>query len=251
MSKPLISVIIPVYSGSRLLPRAIDSALCQNVPLEVIVINDGSPEDIDGVMAAYQDRSNVICIKNERNLGAAESRNRGVARARGEYIAFLDADDRWAEGKLVKQLAALERTGAVLCATARVQVRPDGTGTGRVIPVPERITYRDLLKHNCIACSSVLIRREAALEFPMGHAQDSHEDYIMWLEVLRKYETACGVNEPLLYYTASTTGKSGSKWRSAAMTLRVYRHMGFGPVQSALCFCSYALHGVWKHYLRK
>lgn len=251
MNNPLVSVIIPVYSGSSSLSRAIDSALCQKVSLEVIVINDCSPEDVDGVMTAYRDRPDVIYLKNERNLGAAETRNRGVREARGTYIAYLDADDRWAEGKLEQQLAALEHTGDVLCATARMQVRPDGTSTGRVIPVPERITYRQLLKHNCIACSSVLIRRQAALEFPMQHAQDSHEDYIMWLQLLRKYRTASGVNEPLLYYTASTTGKSGSKWQSALMTLQVYRHMGFGPVRSALCFCSYAVHGVWKHYLRK
>ena len=83
----------------------------------------------------------------------------------------------------------------------------------------------------------------------MLHAQDSHEDYILWLQVLQKYGTAVGINQPLLYYTASYQGKSGSKLHSAAMTWRVYRHMGFGPIKSAFCFMSYAIHGVWKHYL--
>ena len=247
MKEPVISVVIPVYTGSRMLSRAIDSALCQAVPLEVIVVNDCSPEDVDAVMEPYADR--VVYLKNSQNMGAAESRNRGIARAKGKYVAFLDADDYWAEGKLAQQLAVLERTGAVLCATARELIRPDGKTTGRVIPVPKTITYRDLLKHNCISCSSVVMDREVALEFPMRHAQDSHEDYILWLQVLRKYGTAVAINQPLLYYTASDQGKSGSKLHSAAMTWRVYRHMGFGPVKSALCFCSYALHGVWKHYL--
>lgn len=244
-----ISVIIPVYTGSRMLSRALDSALCQNVPLEVIVVNDCSPEDVDAVMAPYLAKPEVVYLKNEKNLGAADSRNRGIAQAKGEYVAFLDADDCWMEGKLQKQLAALEETGTVLCATARELVRLDGTSTGRVIPVPERISYKSLLKHNCITCSSVVMRREAALEFPMRHAQDSHEDYILWLEVLQKYGKACGINEPLVRYTVSDQGKSGSKFHSAAMTWRVYRHMGFGPVKSTLCFISYALHGVWKHYL--
>lgn len=244
---PLISVIIPVYSGTHLLSRAIDSALCQEVPLEVIVINDCSPENVDTVMVPYLER--VIYLKNEQNLGAAESRNRGIRHAHGKYIAFLDADDYWLEGKLAAQLAVLEETGAVLCATARELIRPNGTLVGRVIPVSEVITYRTLLQHNCISCSSVVMCREAALEFPMRHAQDSHEDYILWLEVLRKYGTARGINQPLLRYTASDQGKSGSKLHSAVMTWRVYRHMGFGPVKSTLCFCSYALHGVWKHYL--
>lgn len=244
-----VSVIIPVYTGAQWLSRALDSALCQDVPLEVIVINDCSPENVDGVMAPYVARPEVVYLKNEQNLGAADSRNRGVRQARGKYVAFLDADDCWAEGKLQKQLAVLEESGAVLCAAAREQVHMSGESTGRVIPVPEEISYRTLLKHNCITCSSVVMRREVALEFPMRHAQDSHEDYILWLEVLRKYGMARGINAPLVRYTVSDQGKSGSKVHSAAMTWRVYRHMGFGVVKSALCFCSYALHGVWKHYI--
>lgn len=245
-----ISVIIPVYTGARLLPRALDSVLCQNVPLEVIVVNDCSAEDVDGVIAPYLARPEVVYLKNEHNLGAADSRNRGVAQARGQYVAFLDADDYWLEGKLQKQLEVLEQTGAALCATARELMRPDGTVTGRVIPVPAVIRYRDLLKHNCITCSSVVMDRKIALEFPMRHAKDSHEDYILWLQVLQKYGIARGVNTPLVRYTVSDQGKSGSKLHSAAMTWRVYRYMGFGFVKSVLCFCSYALHGVWKHYFQ-
>ena len=234
-----VSVIIPVYTGADLLPRALDSVLRQQeVPLEVIVVNDCSPENVDAVMAPYLARPDVFYLKNEHNLGAADSRNRGIAQARGQYVAFLDADDYWMDGKLQKQLEVLEKTGTVLCATAREMIRPDGTVTGRVIPIPAVIRYRDLLKHNCITCSSVVMDREVALEFPMRHARDSHEDYILWLQVLRKYGTARGVNAPLVRYTVSDRGKSGSKLHSAAMTWRVYRHMGFDPVRSALYFCS-------------
>ena len=77
--------------------------------------------------------------------------------------------------------------------------------------------------------------------------EDSHEDYITWLKILKKYGRACGVNEPLLKYRLSTTGKSGSKWKSAGMTWKVYRYMGFGLIKSFFCFCSYAIHGVWKY----
>lgn len=244
-----ISVVIPVFRGAATLGRAIDSALMQEETAQVIVVCDASPEDIDGAMAPYLGDGRVVYLKNDRNLGAAESRNRGVREAKSQYIAFLDADDCWEAGKLRKQLAALEATGAVLCCTGRALMDTRGVLTGRTIGVPERITYRDLLKHNCISCSSVVLRREAALEFPMRCAQDSHEDYILWLELLRKHGAACGVNEPLLRYTVSTTGKSGSKLRSAKMTWRVYRHMGFGPVKAAMCFVSYAVNGVRKHYM--
>ena len=112
------------------------------------------------------------------------------------------------------------------------------------------VYYKELLKHNSINCSSVLIQTEVAKEFPMHH-EDSHEDYIMWLEILKKYGKACAVNEPLLKYRLSNKGKSGSKLNSAKMTFKVYRYMGFGMIQSLVCFVSYAFNGVWKYYFGK
>ena len=223
-----------------------DSALAQQVPLEILVINDCSTDNTERVMERYRENPAVRYLVNEKNLGAGGSRNRGVKLAKGTYVAFLDADDWWAEGKLKKQLERLEETGMVLCCTGRELMDENGVSMGRVIPVPEVITYRRLLSHNCINCSSAVLRREAALEFPMEH-EDSHEDYIAWLRLLKKYGCACGVNEPLLKYRLSGKGNSGSKLKSAGMTFRVYRYMGFGWGQSLLCFVSYALHGVWKY----
>lgn len=250
MNQPLISVVIPAYRCADTVRTAIDSALAQDVSLEVLVLDDCPSEPIGSVMEAYRGDSRVRYIQNQQNLGAAQCRNKGIALAKGKYIAFLDADDWWLPGKLRKQLTALERSGCVLCATARELVKADGKTTGKVFPVQQRITYRQLLQHNSICCSSVLMRADVAREFPMHHA-DSHEDYIMWLEILRKYGTACGVNEPLVKYRLSSTGKSGSKLHSAKMTWMVYRYMGFGPLKSAICFCSYAANGLWKYFLKK
>lgn len=248
--RPLVSVIIPAYSCAQYIAQAIDSALMQDVPLEILVLNDRSPDELDQVMAAYRDEPRVRYVRNEENLGAAETRNRGVQLARGEYVAFLDADDLWKPGKLKKQVEMVKKTGTPLCCTARELISLDGQSTGRVFPVKAEISYRELLKQNSICCSSVLLKTEVAKEFPMHHA-DSHEDYIMWLEILQRYGTVSGINEPLVLYRVSNTGKSGSKWKSAGMTFKVYRYMGFGPVKSVCCFVSYALHGIWKYFLKK
>lgn len=248
VDKPLVSVIIPVHNGAGTLPAALDSALAQKVPMEILVIDDCSTDDIEAVRRRYENQPQVIFKRNKENLGAAASRNKGVEKARGNYVAFLDSDDYWAEGKLKKQIQRMRQTGCVLCSTARELMTPQGQLTGKVIGVKERITYHDLLRHNSINCSSVLMKREVALEFPMEY-EDSHEDYITWLKVLKKYGEAAGINEPLLKYRLSASGKSGSKWKSAAMTFRVYRYMGFSWGKSIVCFISYALHGVWK-YLR-
>lgn len=247
MKEPLISVIMPVYNGEKYIKKAVESVFAQEVPLELLVIDDGSSDNTEKVLSAYSGREDFWYVKNTKNMGAAASRNRGVQMARGRYVAFLDADDWWGEGKLKEQLQVLKETGYVLCSTGRELMHPDGSSTGRTIPVQEKISYADLLKHNCINCSSVLIEREAALSFPMEH-DDSHEDYIMWLKVLKKYGYAVGINKPYLKCRLSEGGKSRNKLKSAAMTYKVYRYMGYGVLKSTAFFISYAVHGIWKYY---
>ena len=244
---PVVSVIMPAYNCEKYIAKALDSALSQKVPLEIIIINDCSTDNTEQVILQYASKhSEIRYYKNEHNLGASGSRNRAVKLALGTYIAFLDSDDWWEPNKLQKQLQLMENTNTVLCSTARMLVKPDGTSMNKTIPVIEEITYKKLLRHNCINCSSVLLLKEVALEFPMQH-EDSHEDYITWLKILQKYKKACAINEPLLNYRLSASGKSGSKLKSAKMTFKVYRYMGFGIVKSILCFCSYAIHGVIKY----
>lgn len=246
MNQPLVSVIMPVYNGADYIREAVDSVFRQEVLLELLVIDDGSTDQTEEVLAAYLCREDFRYLKNKKNMGAAASRNRGVCEARGRYVAFLDADDWWEDGKLREQLEVLRRTGFVLCSTGRELMHPDGSSTGRYIPVKEKLTYRELLRHNSINCSSVVLERGAALRFPMEH-DDSHEDYLTWLKVLREYGYGAGINKPYLKYRLSEGGKSRNKRKSAVMTYQVYRFMGYGPLKSAVFFVSYALHGIWKY----
>jgi teichuronic acid biosynthesis glycosyltransferase TuaG len=250
MEKPIVSVIMPAYNASQYIETAIHSVLIQDVPLELIIINDCSTDSTAELLSKYSSYENIITIKNTANLGVAASRNRGISLAKAKYIAFLDADDYWLPHKLSKQLDTIEAKQCVLCSTGRELMTPDGKLTGNIISVPENITYRMMLGQNLINCSAVLLLREVALEFPMEY-EDSHEDYIMWLRILKKYKKACAVNEPLLKYMLSSSGKSGSKLHSAKMTFKVYRYMGFGLLKSCVCFLSYAVHGIMKYRKRK
>lgn len=244
--KPLVSVVIPAYQCSHVIQKAIDSVLIQDVNLEVFVLDDGSSDDLDHVMKQYENDERVKYIKNKKNLGVAATRNRGVRMARGDYVAFLDADDWWGKRKLKKQLAAMKKSRAVLCSTARELVSPEGRQTGKVISIPKKITYQMLLSHNCIACSSVLIKREVMMAVPMEH-EDCHEDYLAWLRILKKFGDGCGINEPLLKYRLSSGGKSGNKFHAAKMTWKVYRYMDFPMGQCVLCFIKYTFCGVGKY----
>ena len=105
MCRPLVSIIIPTYNCARYLPEAVNSALGQTCnSLEVIIIDDGSADETQEVLKPYSDR---ILYLYQANKGVSAARNRGIAMAQGEFIAFLDADDVWLPEKLEKQLACL------------------------------------------------------------------------------------------------------------------------------------------------
>lgn len=247
----LVSVIIPAYNASKYIANAVYSALEQEDiaegEIEVIVIDDCSSDDIDAAMQPFAGDEAVRYVKNDQNLGVAETRNRGIRMARGRYVAFLDADDWWEPDKLYAQVQLLEQTGAPLCCSARVLHEADGTPAGRVIGVPQRITYEDLLHTNTIPCGSVVMPTKIAREFYMSHAE-LHEDYILWLQVLKKYGAAVGINEPYLHCRLSEGGKSRNKLKSAQMQYGVYRYLGFGRLKSLHYLFSYAVNGVKKYY---
>lgn len=181
-----------------------------------------------------------------KNAGVAAARNQGVALAQGEYVAFLDADDMWEQGKLARQLRIMQKTDAVLCCTARRLIRADGGDTGKVIPTPRKITLRKLEHSNYISCSSVLAKRSVLEEFPMEHS-DAHEDYLTWLRILKEYDYAVGIDEPLLRYRLSETGKSRNKLKSAYMTYKTYRLAGYSLLKAMRLMLFYTVNGIRKY----
>lgn len=242
---------MPAYNAANYIANAIYSVLeqegIQPDELELIVINDASTDTTDDVMKRFTNDARITYLVNERNLGVADSRNRAIDLAGGSFIAFLDADDWWEPDKLAAQLEALDETKAPICCTGRSLHKPDGTPTGRVIGVPRRITYEMLLKTNSIPCGSVVMRSDLAKQYHMTHSE-LHEDYILWLQVLKNHGAAVGINEPYLHCRLSEGGKSRNKLKSARMHYGVYRYLGFGRIQSIRYFISYALNGVKKYY---
>lgn len=106
-----VSVVIPAYERGHMVGRAIDSALSQTVDeIEIVVVDDGSEDDTETVVTAYED-DRVRYLTHETNRGVSAARNTGIAAATGEYVAFLDSDDEWLPRKLERQLSTLEDRG--------------------------------------------------------------------------------------------------------------------------------------------
>ena len=267
----MVSVVIPTYNAGKYLSEAVHSALVQDVELEVIIVDDastdGSPEMLFdylkkiGYVATSCISEDFLChvsgrvvrvriITNSKNIGVAQSRNKGVMAAEGEYIAYLDADDIWLKGKLKRQIKLLEKTAAPLCNTARELINQSGESMRITIPTPDIITLRDLERTNYINCSSVLIKREIALKYLMEHS-DAHEDYLTWLRILKDYQSVVGINVPLLKYRMLHNSKSGSKLKSAKMTYRTYCYAGYGKLKAMRMMVSYTINGIKKYNSKK
>lgn len=257
----VISVVMPAHNAEKYILQAIESVYHQrgDFPIELYVVDDastdGTRQRIEDWRKGCEDRKKevpgccpckLIYLRNESNLGVAGARNRAIRMARGEYLAFLDADDWWREDKLLRQMELIREKHAVLCATGRELMNADGSSRGKVIGIPSEVTYQMLLRTNSIPCSSVVMRTEAAREFYMKHSE-LHEDYILWLQVLKKYGKAYGLNEPMLKSRMSEAGKSRNKIKSAKMQFGVYRYLGFGIGKSLFYFVQYAVNGVKKY----
>ncbi|MCG8314450.1 MAG: glycosyltransferase family 2 protein [Pseudomonadales bacterium] len=125
-TKGLVSAVIPAYNYAKFVAEAVDSILEQSYsPIEIIVVDDGSTDNTAEVLAGYGDKINYI---HQKNGGLSAARNTGIKAAKGEYIAFLDADDIWHPEKIEKQLRLAEDTGneIVLC-TSDPEDRPYAT----------------------------------------------------------------------------------------------------------------------------
>lgn len=245
----MISVIMPAYQAGRYIGQAVESVINQTCgeAWELLVIDDCSTDDTPEVVRGYAKDPRIRYLRRKQNRGVAAARNLGIREARGKYVAFLDADDWWDADKLKLQMECIKQTGAVLCCTGRELVQPDGTRTGRVIGVPKRITYPMLMRTNVIPCGSVLLRTDAAREF--GFVCDEyHEDYILWLRILKKYKTAAGVDVPALKCRLSEGGKSRNKLKSAKMQYGSYRYLGYGRLQAFYYMVFYTCYGFWKYF---
>lgn len=245
-----VSVVMPAYNASKTVARAIKSVLSQSHgQLELILVDDCSADNTMQILqgfAAADDR--VRLYRNEKNSGVAQTRNRGVAEAKYDWIAFLDSDDYWEPEKLERQLAAVTRTeGTSLCFTGSAFIDEMENRSDYLLRVPERVTFAELLKQNVISCSSVLVRRELMLQHPMQDGRNIHEDYATWLRILRQIPHAVGVDEPLLVYQISSGSKSGNKMKAAMMQWRTYRVARIPLPRAAWSFAAYAFRSVRKY----
>lgn len=244
----LVSIIMAAYNAEKTIELAIESVLNQTYSnFELLVINDCSKDGTAKLVEAFSAKDNrVRLISNEKNSGVSYTRKHGLEEAKGSWIAILDSDDAWTPEKLEKQIALQKRMNADLLFTGSAFMDSDGRPIDWYLHAPAEVTYRQLLKQNVLSNSSALVRKELyAKHYAIGDGM--HEDFAIWLSILKEGKKAYGVDEPLLIYRIAKSSKSGNKIKAAKMNWNTYRYVGLNVVEAAYYEAWYMFKNVMKY----
>jgi glycosyltransferase involved in cell wall biosynthesis len=241
-----VSVVIPAFNAAAFLDEAVSAAMTQSrPPHEILIVDDGSTDDTSRRAAMWPSPVRLI---RQRNAGVSAARNRAVAEATGEAVAFLDADDVWHPGKLEAQVAVLAKDAECVAVATRTF---DWPAPGRLADhrpgLVSTIGRDDLLVCNGLTASSLVVRRDVLERAgPFDTMLQGPEDYDMWLRVAA-FGPIRMLEEPLTGYRAVEGSLSrdprkmeegvlrilakldaASAWRGKGLTrARAYAHQYF------------------------
>jgi glycosyltransferase involved in cell wall biosynthesis len=181
----LVSIIMPSYNTAQYIKNSIDSVLAQTYKnWELLIVDDCSTDNTDEIVAQFND-SRITYVKNEKNSGAAVSRNRALAQAKGKWIAFLDSDDLWAPEKLEKQLKFMVENGYAFSYTRYEEIDERGNPTGTLVGGPKRITKTGMFNYCWPGCLTVMYNREIVGDIQIADIRKNN-DYAIWLKACRR-----------------------------------------------------------------
>ena len=218
MNTPLVSVIIPAYNGARTIRETLDSVFAQTYPnVEIIVVDDVSRDNTRAILAAYGNR--IVFKPRETNSGVCDrARVDAISLAHGKYCAFIDQDDLWTPGKLVKQVAFMEANPDIPLSHTYVNVIDEN---GKFMEVrhhgkipPTGPCARELLEHCFITISSIMVKPNVWLEAQQHHGmKHANSDVETFFYIQKQYTAGIGfIPEVLGSYRRWSQSMSRQNW---------------------------------------
>lgn len=204
--KDLVSIITPNYNCGRFVAEAIKCVQQQTYQnWEMIIVDDCSTDNSVEVIKEYASADKrIIFIQNEKNSGAAVSRNKALKVAKGKWIAFLDSDDLWVHEKLEKQIEFMVKHGYYFSYTCYQEIDEGSNETGVFVSGPNRVTKLGMYAFCWPGCLTVMYDREYLGLLQIEDIKKNN-DYAMWLKVSEK--TDCYLlDECLAKYRRGRTG---------------------------------------------
>lgn len=249
--KNLVSVITPVYNAEKYIDRTLASVFAQtHQDIEIVLVDDQSKDRSAEIIKEYQKtHPEIIYFLQPDNMGAGHARNKALELAKGQYVAFLDADDMWKPEKLEKQIRLLKEKNGSFCFTAIEMI----DGEDKVIKgkrkIKEEIDYKFLLSNTMIPTSGVMIDRCIKGDFRM-HLRRGGQDYATWLRLLRDGSKAYGLDEVLVSYRMDGKSLSSNKFKSISQIWEIQtQDEGIGKVVSGLHIIRWCWNSVKKYWM--
>lgn len=251
----LVSIIMPSYNTASFIAESIQSVLAQSYKdWELIIVDDCSPDSTDDVVKPYLSDERIRYLKNEKNSGAAVSRNRALREAEGKWIAFLDSDDLWMPEKLQKQVDFMEKNCYHFSYTNYAEIDTEDKRNGISVTGPKRITKRGMYNYCWPGCLTVMYDAEAIGLIQIADIKKNN-DYAMWLKVCQKADCFLLDEELALY----RRGRAGSVSTHSIKTMIGWHYMlyhdaeGQNPIAAVFNTGRNLVFGFYKkkHYVKK
>ena len=245
LTEDKVSVVIPVHNAEKFIKDTVESVFAQGYDnIEIILCENNSTDSTREIIKEMSDpRIKVLNLTDVND--AAGARNAGVKEADGRYIAFLDADDLWQKDKLKKQISFMREKNAAFCFTGYEFADEDANPLGKIVKVPETISYNEALKNTTIFTSTVAFDMSVLTKEQIEMPHIKSEDTALWWKLLRTGVEAYGLNENLVYYRRPSKSLSSNKFEAIKRIWNLYRKQEkLSLLKSIACFTGWAFRAV-------
>ena len=241
-----ISVILPYYRKKKFINKTIKSILNQtyNINELLIIYDDENKNELKNLMNIKKNNKKIKILVNKKNIGAGESRNKAIKVAKGDYIAFLDADDIWKKNKLERQIFFMIKNNHKISHTSYKIIDEQNKVIGKRIA--KNLNFKDLIKSCDIGLSTVIIKKQIIKKFKFANLK-TKEDYVLWLKLAQQGHIFFGLDEYLTYWKLTKDSLSSSIIRKFIDGYKVYRYyLKKGMITSFLSLINLSI-----NYLKK
>lgn len=249
MESALVSVIIPTFNSAQFIAEAIQSVQLQSYAnWEIIVVDDASQDATFAIVSKLIKADTRIKLYQQAvNSGTGVARNLGVEKAKGKYLAFLDADDLWKPEKLEKQLEWMQTHQLPFTFSFYECIDEEGKSLNKVVQAPKNLSYKQLFFCNYIGNLTGIYDIHFFGKLPIATIR-KRQDWMLWLTILKKIKLAKPVPESLAYYRIRSNSISTAKVNLLQYNYAVFKqYHGYNTLVSALCMLVF----LWNQILIK
>lgn len=252
MEKGLVSIVTPMYKGGKFIQATINSVLNQTYKnWEMIIVDDCSPDNGEGCNIVKSNiDSRIKLIESKINKGSSGARNLAIKESKGEYIAFLDADDLWHKNFLEEQLQFIKEKDATIVFSSYRRI-DEITEKEILSPfiVPQKVNYKSLLKSCPIFPSTAIYDLKKTHKFYFNEKLGSmRDDYVYWLKMLKEIEYAYGNTKILVDYRMRKTSVTADKKKVIYPQWNVLRNVEhLSIIKSIYYICNWAIISYFKY----